>query len=351
MMLDTELEGLADFGAAGPHVTWIEDGQFAAVRMPIPLRTLPVNCYVLSGVDGWTVIDAGIGLGATTLWAAAMSALNIEPRTVTEIVITHFHPDHIGGLAALTAMAAPNVRLLASPLTVDQTPDMWGEHMERTFEHLTAHLVRHGLPDRRVAELENEPALARIAVDIPPAMQPALTDGTVLSLAGAQWTVVHTPGHADGHICLYDQAGRRLISADHLLERISPAIGLWPDHSQNPLADYLGALDRIAALDVDTVYPGHGAPFSGHSARVQALHNHHDERLQACVDALDIPRTAHDVALMVFGTELDAANERYATTEAIAHLAYAEIVRNEVGSEERDGVVLFTRVAKSSSNG
>ena len=55
------------------------------------------------------------------------------------------------------------------------------------------------------------------------------------------WELVAAPGHADGQLCLVKDGV--LVSADHLLGRISPTVGLWPASRPDPLGDYLESLE------------------------------------------------------------------------------------------------------------
>ena len=74
--------------------------------------------------------------------------------------------------------------------------------------------------------------------------------------------VVHTPGHAPGHLCLFSPEKRFLISGDHLLKAITPNIAWRPE--EDMLARYLESLEAMKPLDVDWVIPSHGKPFQGH---------------------------------------------------------------------------------------
>jgi hypothetical protein len=100
------------------------------------------------------------------------------------------------------------------------------------------------------------------------------------------------------------------------------------------------------------VLPGHGEPFTGARARCAALVAHHVERAAACIDALaDGPRTAYEVARIVFGDHHAADGERFATTETLAHHKWAS-TRGEVvadapvvapAGDEREDLVRWTR--------
>jgi glyoxylase-like metal-dependent hydrolase (beta-lactamase superfamily II) len=103
-------------------------------------------------------------------------------------------------------------------------------------------------------------------------------DSDRLKLGNREWLGVYTPGHTNDHLCLFDPEGGVLLSGDHVLPSITPHIsGLIEG---DPLRAYLESLDRVAAFEgVTTVLPAHGQPFSDLPGRVEAIKQHHAERL------------------------------------------------------------------------
>lgn len=321
------------------------------VKIPLHVRVDPVNAYILVDPDGsLTVFDTGIAPQAAQLWRAAIEEIRFAPSDVRRIVVSHHHPDHIGGSGALHRLTG--ARLFASGSTVRQAPDVWGDggRRESYFDAIDTHLHEHGLPREVAEELRHEADLARQAVDLPPDdAWDLLEDGDRIEAGGRTWNVHATPGHADGHLVLHDREGDGLLLAgDHLLERISPAVGRFPRHERDPLGRYLESLIKVAMLDPKLVLPGHGDPFGDGAGRARALMQHHQDRIDDCVEAVralgDV--TAYDAAQRVFAHVFeverpDPANRRFATTETLAHLERARFDGRVARARETDGRIRY----------
>jgi glyoxylase-like metal-dependent hydrolase (beta-lactamase superfamily II) len=320
------------------------------IRIPLAIRVDPVNAYLLVDPEGpVTVFDTGVALGTTDHWRDSLAHVDRTPADVDRIVVSHHHPDHIGGSGDLHRLTrAP---LLASPSTIHQAPDVWGDggRIDDYIAAVDSHLREHGLPEEVARALAGELDLARMAIVLPPdrAWQP-LGDGDLLEAAGRRWRVLHTPGHADGHLVLHDPGSGALLAGDHLLERISPAVGRFPRHERDPLARYLESLVRVAMLDPRLVLPGHGDPFAAGAERARELVAHHHDRVEACTAAVaDLGEaSAYEVARVVFAhvferEHLDAPNQRFATTESLAHLERARFAGALVRARDEHGIVRY----------
>src|SRR5712691_2751627 len=111
------------------------------------------------------------------------------------------------------------------------------------------------------------------------------------------------------------------VAGDHLLRRITPAVGLYPESRRDPLGDYLASLERTIELAPRVVYPGHGEPIDDAPKRARELIEHHRIRLDDHGAALaPEPRTAYDISLDVFGRELTPTQRRFAVAETLSHL-------------------------------
>jgi glyoxylase-like metal-dependent hydrolase (beta-lactamase superfamily II) len=301
-------------------------GGIRRVTLPLPTRPGHVHAYLLPGDDGWTLVDTGLGLpDARDRWAAELEGL---PGRVARIVVTHFHPDHVGAardLAELTGAPVAQGRLDYEQCVLVWGGDDWGGVLVDWFQ-------QHGVPDEVTSELVEQGSLYRPFIRFQPdpeLLEPGdLVDG---------WEAVAAPGHADGQLMLHRDG--ILVAADHLLDRISPTVGLWPQSRPDPLGDYLDALEETIALEPSLAVAGHGEPIADPSGRARQLLAHHRERLDATAAALSAePRTGYEVSFPLFGSDLKASARRFAVAEALSHLE--RLVRDGAARrhESADGV-------------
>ncbi|MBD0330184.1 MAG: MBL fold metallo-hydrolase [Thermoleophilia bacterium] len=279
-------------------------------RVTLPLPTPPghVHAYLLRADDGWTLVDAGLGLPDLEAELRALVAGLDAP--VVRIVITHMHPDHVGGAAP--AAAATGAEVWQGALDHEQCERVWGDPdwPRRVADWFAA----HGTPEAVTRDLlERGPLYAsfiRFARDVHP-----LREGDAV----AGWRVVELPGHADGHIGLL--RGGRLVAGDHLLPGISPAVGVYPESRPDPLGAYLGSLRRTIELGPSLAYPGHGDPIADPAARARELLEHHAGRRDATGRALaDGAATGYEVSLALFPDTVEPGARRFAVAEALSHL-------------------------------
>ncbi len=176
----------------------------------------------------------------------------------------------------------------------------------------------------------------------------ALRDGDRLDLGRFSFTVLWCPGHAPGEVCLYDERAGLLIAGDHVLPGISPNVGIYAPEDADPLGDYLAALARVRDLPVGLVLPGHGEPFTGLAARVDAIATHHAARLTEIGGALgDEAITAYDLCARLRWAggrarwaDLPPFQHALALAETIAHLELLRR-RGRARREEDGGTIRY----------
>ncbi len=95
---------------------------------------------------------------------------------------------------------------------------------------------------------------------------------------------------------LYESDRKILISGDHILFDITPNISFWTD-SKNPPKVYLPSLEKVLALDMDLILPGHRRIWNSHKNTITELKAHHQARLNKVLFTLrDGTKTAYQIA-------------------------------------------------------
>lgn len=293
------------------------------IPIPFPLRT--VNMYALVGKQGWALIDAGIGTPeAREALTAALQKANLDLQDLRTLVLTHHHPDHVGLSGELQQQSGAEVYM--HPLDSKAVQIHWSHNMTDRFSHVSSFLAHHGLPQTDLWYTRADRSFVHNIIQVPPQERiTAVEDGQYIDLAGEQYRVIWTPGHADGHICLLRESDGVFIAADHVLPRITPNIGLYSEHERsNPLNDYLDSLAKVANLAVSIVLPGHGEPFQGLGERVAEISTHHEVRLARILELLaERPQHAYSITEQLFGERLKSDEaRRMAIAEIVAHLEY-----------------------------
>lgn len=284
------------------------------IKLPVPFPLGFISVYLIEGEDGWTLIDAGYDYPpAREAWTAGATAAGCDlSRDVSKIVVTHFHPDHIGAARWLQEVSAAPVFMLEQEIPFARR--LWGAPDAGPFVDL---LVRYGMPPEMA---EKGAAGMRSGLALPEDLSP-LSAGEKVPLGSGAARVLHAPGHADHQLVLHDEGRRTLYAADHLMLGITPNIGIWPETEPRPLDRYLSSLDGMRNLEVDLVLPGHGPVFHDLEGRIAEVSAHHTERLGAMRATLEAgPRTPYEVSRIVFRGTLSVYQRCFALAETLAHL-------------------------------
>ena len=317
-----------------PGVHWL--------RMRLPFALNHINLWLLEDGPGWTIVDCGYALDETRESWERIFAEKLDGRPVRRIIVTHYHPDHIGNAAWL-------VERWDAPLWTTEkewlharmhAQDAGGpsEDVRRDFAR------RAGLDDEASTVFaERQGGYRRGVPSVPPAYH-RIGDGTAIEIAGREWRVIIGEGHAPEHACLFCAETGVLIAGDQILPRISPNISVQTQEPDgDPLARYLASLKKLrAALPPNIlVLPSHNLPFYGVHERIDELAAHHAARCDDVIAACARPSSAADLLPVLFRRHLDRHQMGFALGEALAHLHYLRGLGTLAGETGDDGVNRF----------
>ena len=305
------------------------------LKVPVPFPLGFVSAYLVAGDDGWTIIDTGFDYPeGREVWEKGARQVGLDlDQDVESIVVTHFHPDHLGLARWLQKRSGAPVRLLEGEIR--HSHEVWDDPDHASFaEHLNGGGMERTPAERAAAQM-------RAKLSLPGEML-SLREGEKIEVGAGAIRVLHAPGHADYQIILHDEGRKMLFAADHVMLGITPNIGLWPDTKGCPLARYLESLSSLRGLDADLVLPGHGPLFHNFDGRVDELLIHHEERLDLMQRALgDEPRTPFAVSREVFRYTLSLYERCFALAETLAHLDHLALTGRARRIE--DGAVAFRK--------
>ena len=293
------------------------------IKIPLPDSPLKyLNSYIILGNERNLIVDTGLNRKeCKTAMTDGLRELTVSLDS-TDIFITHLHADHFGLVGELVT---PNTTVYFNRPDTELI-----EHWEG-FEPMIRFAAKNGFPEEMLRQALSQHPGFKYGTDWIPSLN-ILNDGDILDVGDYQFSCVQTPGHTQGHTCLYERKNRILIAGDHLLEDITPNIQCWSEDT-DPLKEYLESLDKVYPLQVDQVLPGHRRLFKNHVRRIEELKHHHAQRLDEVVDILaqKSPLSAFDLAARmkwdIKAASWDAfpvAQKWFATGEALSHLRYLE---------------------------
>ena len=173
--------------------------------------------------------------------------LGVDLGRVSLIINTHCHCDHIGGNRRIQDLSGCDIALHRVGKHFIDARDDWSTWWRYYGQEAEFFDCTRGL-----------------------------ADGDVVPVGSHEFRVLYTPGHSADGIVLYCAEEKLLISSDALWEKDIPVMTLRVEGSR-ALFDALDSLEKIRRLDVRTVYPGHGAPFSDAASAIARI----EKRLRA----------------------------------------------------------------------
>ena len=317
-------------------------------RTPVPGPLGHINNWILADHDdageGFSIVDTGLFMPPVIeAWKSLFEDGALKGQTAKKIIVTHFHPDHVGCAGWLT-------KRFKAPL-----------HMNRTEWLLTRMLiadVSDEVPEEAIAEwqfagwdselIEERKAggwgrFAR-AVSRLPIGHIRMEEGDILRIGNNEWRVMIGKGHTPEHACLIDDKNHLMISGDQILPRITSNISVMlSEPNADPLGEWLESIKRFRReLDPDLlVLPAHGRPFKGAHERLDTLLRRHNEALDELADALsNKSMRVVDSFPLLFSRPIGNDVIGLATGEAMATLRHLEYTGRAV-HEMRDGTAWY----------
>ena len=309
-------------------------------RFALPFRLNHVNVYFIRDYDGWVAVDTGVADDTTRAAWDALLAGPLAGAGLSGLVVTHYHPDHVGLAGWLTAR-------FGIPLHMPRTEFLFSAAI--THKALGSNpdfYESHGLSAEAVQRVTGKgQGYLRMTTGLPGHFR-RLAHGGRLAIGGRVFQVLTGGGHAPEQAMLYCAEDRIFLSADQVLTRISPNISTEATEPEgDALGDFLSSLAGLqTSIPADVlVLPGHHVPFTGLHARAAELAAHHAGRCAVIAAACRVaPRSAADLVPVVFERALDPQQMSFAFHEVVAHVNYMLGQGDLVQMRGADGVLRVT---------
>ncbi len=249
------------------------------VRTPTQPPATHTNCYIVGGREVVVIDPASPYEDEQRALDDLVDTLTRgEGRRVREIVVSHLHPDHIGGVEHLR-------RRLGVPVAAHRTT---AEALEGTI-----HVDRY------------------------------IEDGDTFRLEGppdAEWRAVFTPGHARGHLCFFEERTRSLITGDLIVGIGTVVI----DPPEGNMVDYLASLARVRALEPTAIFGAHGPAVGSPIAKIDEYIAHRLAREAEILAAVSGGAGTPKAVVAAVYKDVPEKLHRLAERSVLAHLEKLE---------------------------
>ncbi|NLN97435.1 MAG: MBL fold metallo-hydrolase [Eubacteriaceae bacterium] len=327
----------------------IEEIRKNIYRCEVPLPKSPlkwINNYVVVGDQRTLVVDTAFNNpDCFDAFMANMETLKVD-LSKTDVVITHLHADHSGLIAELYARGAT---IYGPELDIE----VFTRHMgsDAYYDRFLHFMTMFGMSNPTIAFFEKHPA--RRYTTSPEFEFTPVKEGDIFDLGEYQFQVISVPGHTPSMINLYDEKHKVYLSADHVLDTITPNISYWGPEYPVILETYFKSLMKIITIPVEVMLPAHRNVIEDHPRRIIELLDHHRFRLMEVEEILqqaDREMTVLEVTQKMkwrirakSWEEFPDPQKAFATGEAMVHLEYLAAKDRIDLRIDDNGVYYFSR--------
>jgi glyoxylase-like metal-dependent hydrolase (beta-lactamase superfamily II) len=319
-------------------------GGILRFTLPMPPPLGHVHVWLIPTGNGWAMFDAGFPSpqGVDKL-ETQIQPLLCDGRRLEAVFISHYHPDHTAFAGRLQHAFGCDVYIHEADWQrmqliqeMRESDDGSGDTYRRRFsggwaESLNDHEFEGEQSSDARDSMFSKMREAMQDIDLPMPEPSLLQGGETIEIGGRQFEAIWTPGHTEGHLCVRDVDQNALFTGDHLLGRITPHIGMWPDQERSPLPDFERSLGLVQELNASIALPAHEAIIEHPAERAIEILEHHQVRRQDMLNAVaEGNQTVKDIAIRTFPKRAkDRMQLTMAMSETVAHLE-ALVEENEL---------------------
>ena len=270
-----------------------------AIRDKEHMWPASANAYLFPDSRGATLLDIGGGQSARySRLKEHLSTAGLAPDDIHTVVLSHAHPDHMGAMALLLSDADPRIIIHEIEKPLAKEP----QKLNETFDtDLTSKYYRKEL--KRLWRVEKLDIIEYFRVTCPMASLEAtevVAEGADIQMGRFGFEIIHTPGHAPGHISLYDESTSLMFTGD-----LVGAVVAWYCPSGGGAAGYLSSLKKIERRNPGVIMPSHGDYITDVAGAIASVREKILSREKLILDLLSRePRSVLELNEALFKNEL-----------------------------------------------
>ena len=304
------------------------------LKIPIPYDLGSVNCYLIEGSNGYTIVDTGDHTEeAIALWEKVLP----KDKPVEKVVLTHAHTDHIG--LAGWFQKKYNVEVWISKAGFAEIKKILSKFQGTVYLNpLSSLFYSNGGPTHTE---QNEIFYNYDAYEFEPNY--LFEEGELIQIGDHSFESIWTPGHSPDHFSFYEPNNQLLFVGDHVLQSLNPIV-MATNMKENPLELYFQALDKLQSLPTKYVLPGHGDLVGNLIVRIEDMKAHYRRRWDQINDALrDGKRTAFQISESIYGVDQPVARKMSGFLQTITNLIYLSSTEEIIMKEHGDMVYYYPK--------
>lgn len=312
-----------------------------------PLKSL--NVYVVKGEDRTVIFNTGFNTEESkTDLLNSLEALNLNIEDF-EVVLTHLHSDHVG---LVNLFADAGCKIYAGKVDGPLINEMaTGEY----WDLLEGFIPLYGLEADKLTINDNPGYKHRLDN---PINYIELTIGDYFDVGDYHFKILNLSGHTPGHLGFYDENKKIILSADTILDPITPNITFWGFQYPDILKTYVDTLNSLKKLNINLALATHRKIITNVDERIYELILHHEERLQEMLDSMEFGKeyTVREVSANISWRiradnweEFPKSQKWFAAGETMAHLHHLAET-NCVKMIEEEGTLKFIKIKENISS-
>jgi len=314
------------------------------IEIPLPQNPLKaLNSYLIMGKDEYLLVDTGFNRKESKeALFNALETLKVDLKK-TKVVITHLHADHSGNAEVLYKRGASLLMESEEALRIKALSE------EDNWEKMRGDLKTFGLEVDQDFFKDHPGKIYAPQGDFN--YQP-LKEGEIVTIGEYSFEVILVPGHTPNMINLFDREKGIYISADHVLDSITPNIGFWGYDHKRMLEKYLSSLQKVQDYPIEIMLPSHRGIITKPKERIKELIGHHKTRLKEVESiinqrrvALSVEDVARDMDWKIRAKSWEAfpsPQKSFAAGEAMSHLEYLKD-HGRIKSYWKDNILYFMK--------